>query len=136
MMGVAGNKLDFTGKLSTIDIEDGQTPNSMVVQAGQEDNMDEPFPARIEAGWGHEGHKEQIIPLLGKLAARNAEEALVPIGKAVDELREPLRTVAIYCLYFDNGAEDTARSLGISVEAVEFLSDVALDILACHVNFK
>jgi hypothetical protein len=72
----------------------------------------------------HEGHPAEF------LADIPVEELLEPMQRAVNALREPLRTLAINCLYLDATPEEAARSFGLSVEAVSFLLDVAQDQLA------
>lgn len=77
--------------------------------------------------------------ILGRLAARKtvADRALPapmgavePLQQAIDELREPLRTVAINRLYYGVAPDEAARCFGTSVETIEFLTEVALDQVA------
>lgn len=63
------------------------------------------------------------------------DAAIDPLREAVDCLREPVRTVAINCLYMhDTSREETARVLGLSVETVQFLVDVAFDYLRARLS--
>jgi hypothetical protein len=137
MIGAKGRKLEPTSDMWPDDLspDDDWTPNEGAVRNGAAKDGIE-FPGYIEEGWGHEGHFEQIAPLLSKLLARKADDAVKFLGKAVDRLREPVRTVAINHLYLDQDAEHTARCLGTSIETVVFLADIALDQLAEHISFE
>lgn len=135
MIGAKGHRLDALNEaLGSGDLEEGWSHNSLAVTEGAV-NDGEPFPALQEEAFGHEGLVEQMQPLLGRLAAHRAEQALEPIGRAMHELREPIRTVTINHLFLNETAERTARRLGTSIETVEFLADVALDLLSSHISF-
>jgi hypothetical protein len=102
----------------------------------------EEFPFDMDIGWfapavqddGPEQLRKITESLLGRLAARKAAEAVMPLQYAVDALREPLRTVAINCLYLDVDSAKAARAFGTSVETIEFLTELALDQLAAHLT--
>jgi hypothetical protein len=75
--------------------------------------------------------------ILEQLAERKAPEAAATFQRAISQLIEPVRTVAVS--YFYGGAisvEATARQLHTSVETVEFLTEVALMYLEPLVEFK
>ena len=65
--------------------------------------------------------------------ARRAKLTAEPLKQVVNKFREPIRTVAINCLYLDTTPEKAARAFGTSVETIDFLTQVALDQLAEHV---
>jgi len=143
MMGAKGRSLEppspADSGLSAQSIEDGITANSSIVSLGHSqyeiDRNPTPFPVYIEEMEDTEGHAKFVESLIGKLASRKAREAIAPLGKAVDELREPIRTVAIACLYTPyNSKEEVAHAFGVPLELVEWLCDVALDSLATHVH--
>jgi hypothetical protein len=142
MMGFNGAKLDPPPQnLTPKQIEDGEMSHNAnaVEDARGDNNYDnewQPWRECIGEQWGGPyGIARHLKPLLGKLAAHTALEAVEPITKAMDELREPIRTVAINCLVFDKGVEEVASTFGLSLQTVEFLCDVALDLLASHIHF-
>ena len=107
-----------------------ETPNMVLVGNAEE------FP---EIPFYRDNPEEQTWAMateqiLGRLASRKVAVAIEPLKMAVNGLREPVRTVAINCLYLGASSEDAARCFGTSVETIEFLTDIALDQLAAHVN--
>lgn len=120
------------------------SPNMTIVQHGYE------FPD-LDLWLDNEGEFEHATQnLLGRLAQHTVpaeadknrvdrpawlvDELKEPLKAAVDGLREPVRTVAINCLYLDFTPEHVARATGTPVEAVDFLIQVALDQLAIVVR--
>jgi hypothetical protein len=83
---------------------------------------------------GPEDLRQVTGSLLSRLVTRKAAEAVMPLQYAVDALREPLRTVAINCLYWELDSAEAARACGTSVETIEFLTELALDQLAAHLT--
>jgi hypothetical protein len=78
-------------------------------------------------------------PLAGK-----AEEAVEPVCRILDGMREPLRTVGLLSVYGESyttddrsippTTEELAGSLGASAETIEWLRDVAMDMLSAQVR--
>ncbi|HLX87235.1 MAG TPA: hypothetical protein VKR22_02065 [Acidimicrobiales bacterium] len=143
MMGAKGRSPDSPTNIGLCDeaLNAGVTPNSAAVahghsQSGHGDDR-EHFPAIIEEMEGHEGHVNLLEGLIQQLASRIAPEAVAPLGKAVHELREPIRTVAIACLYTGYvSKEEAAQGFGVPLELIEWLCDVALDSLAAHFRIE
>jgi hypothetical protein len=136
LLGARGQSISTTGPgIDPESAKDGWSINNAAVRAAY-DTDDGPFPEIVSEQIGQEDHLRLIEPLLAKLAMRKAPEAIGPIGRAFDQLREPVRTVAITNLYWNLGAEETARVFGISAEMVTLLSDLALDIVESHLIFE
>jgi hypothetical protein len=79
----------------------------------------------------------------GPLAGR-AEEAVEPVCQILDGMREPLRTVGLLSVFgvsfvardrsIPPSPEELAGSFGTSVETMEWLRDVAMDMLSAQVR--
>lgn len=125
--------------------EDGVTHNFLVVREGlptvsgdSDRTRHGQFPAVIEETIGRDAHIAIAAQLLSRLASRRASEIVDALGRAVNDLREPLRTVAIAGLYSGEPADspkELASWLGTSAETIEFVSEIALDQLAAHLHF-
>jgi len=72
--------------------------------------------------------------LLGHILERKGEEVVKQMQQALIDLREPIRTVAINCLYLGATPEQAADAFGTSIETIIFLTDVALDQLTSRLH--
>ncbi|HVX20776.1 MAG TPA: hypothetical protein VHB02_05465 [Acidimicrobiales bacterium] len=121
------------------------TPNSIVVVRGRPDSfphdpdnaeLDGP-PADDHVDWGSREHLQEVTArIAGRMVTRKAGVLVEPLMQAASELREPLRTVAIAHLYNSHSTEEIARSLGTSVETIEFLAELALDQIAARIRVE
>lgn len=73
---------------------------------------------------------------LQMIAAEKAEEASELIKAAVTAMPEPVRTVAINRIILGEGPEALARGLHTTQETIEFLTQMAVALLAAHVTIR
>ena len=81
-----------------------------------------------------EQYLEDTERVLGKLTTRMAEQFVEPMKQTIRNMREPLRTIAVSCIFQDEDPESIARALSTSVETIDFLTQVALDVLAASIR--
>jgi DNA-directed RNA polymerase specialized sigma24 family protein len=73
---------------------------------------------------------------LRMVAAEKAADASEQIRQAVTAMPEPVRTVAVNRIILGASPESLARGLNTSVETVEFLTQMAVSLLAVHVTIS
>lgn len=108
----------------------------------QEPNL-KPNPLTVETALeflqDHETYEEYwetgAINILHMLARRQGPAAADSFRFTVDQLMEPVRTVAVNCLFMEEPREAVARRLETSVETIDFLIEIALSHLEQLVEF-
>ncbi len=146
LLGVKGKIPPTPAELVTEAEEGGETLNSWRLRFVASDPNLDPWLEKFEEADGTPPYMvERTRRLLGDgpLAGR-AEDAVHPVCRILDGMREPLRTVGILSVYgvsfvsHDHSTppstEELAGSLGTSVETMEWLRDVALDMLSAQVR--
>lgn len=88
----------------------------------------------------YDAELELLVPAvrstLGSLLDRLTLRAAEPFRQTIDQMMEPVRTIAINCLLWNIEPEDAARVFGTSVETIDFLVELALHELAGVVEFR